>query len=453
MMKRLLRFLSGVMSISSAVLGLLLFYRIRSQAGRVLFVAKATASAVTPFTLVLGALGAGLGLLLRSPAALLSGLLGAWISKRYIHQVTAPHDKFREAFGPIWQGQVPVHLWPKMLWSRWQWQAPIKPEPRSELDVTYWVLPHSGRPLFCDVWYPSDDVERSGLGVIYLHGSGWQLLNKDVGTRAFFKHMTAQGHVVMDVAYRLAPEADFPDMVGDVKRAVAWMKVNAERLEIDPQHIVLMGGSAGAHLALLAAYTPGHPEMTPEDVHNVDTTVKGVASFYGPTDLMALYEHIAPIFPDPRQARADRDRRSTLLYKLVAAAVRLNLKLVMPDLYQWSREHGPARLSDDDTLLKMLGGTPSEAPQNYQRYSPITYAGPGSPPTLLFQGEHDYLVPTGSALALVDKLRHNGVPALAIVFPQTGHAFDLVLPAISPVAQSALYDLDRFLGIMAGDIS
>jgi acetyl esterase/lipase len=321
------------------------------------------------------------------------------------------------------------------------------------LDVIYWVLPHSGRRLLCDVWYPADEVERSGLGVIYLHGSGWQLLDKDVGTRAFFKHMTANGHVVMDVAYRLAPEADFPDMVGDAKRAVAWMKVNAERLEIDPQHIVLMGGSAGAHLALLAAYTPGVSEMTPEDVYNVDTTVKGVVSFYGPTDLTALYEHIAPIFPDPRLVQADRDRRNTLLYKLLAAAVRLNLKLVMPDLYQWSREHGPARLSDDDTLLKMLGGTPGEAPQNYQRYSPITYAGPDSPPTLLFQGEHDYLVPTGSALALVDKLRQNNVPALAVVFPQTSHGFDLVLPTISPVAQSALYDLDRFLGIMAGEAS
>jgi acetyl esterase/lipase len=448
-MKRLLHFLSGVLSLTSAVIGLLLFYRIRSQFGRALFVSKATASAVTPYAVVMGAIGAGLGLLLRSPWSVLSGMAGAWAAKRYVDQVTAPHDQFSEAFGPVWQGKVPVHLWPKMLWSRWQWQAPIKPEPRVERDVTYWVLPENGRQLLCDVWYPADDVPRSGLGVIYLHGSGWQLLDKDVGTRTFFKHMTSHGHVVVDVAYRLAPEADFAGMVGDVKRAVAWMKVNAERLQLDSQHVVLMGGSAGAHLALLAAYTPGIPDMTPDDVHNIDTSVKGVVSFYGPTDLHALYEHVAPLFPDPRQAQA-RDASSTQIYKLVAAAVRLNMKLVMPDLYRWSQEHGPARLGDDDTLLQLLGGTPDEVPQNYQRFSPITYAGSHSPPTLLFHGEHDYLVPAESALQLVNKLRQNGVPALAIVFPQTSHAFDLVLPSISPVAQSALYDLDRFLGIMSG---
>jgi acetyl esterase/lipase len=449
-MKRLLRFLSGVISLLSAVVGLLLFYRIRTQAGRALFVTKATASAVTPFTFVLGAAGAVLGLLARSPLALLAGSFGAWASKRYVDRVTAPHDKLTEAFGLVWQANVPVSLWQGMLWSRWQWIMPPRREPLLEQDVNYWVLPENGRQLLCDVWYPPDGVARSGLGVIYMHGSGWQLLDKDVGTRAFFRHLAAQGYVVMDAAYRLAPETDFPGMVGDVKRAVAWMKVNAERLGLDPQLIVLIGGSAGGHLALLSAYTPAQTDLTPEDVTNVDTTVRGVVSFYGPTDLSALFEHIAPLFPDPRQKKG-KDRRSSFIYKIVEAAVRLNLRLVMPDLYRWGRAHGPSRLGEDDTLLQLLGGTPDEAPQNYARFSPVSYAGPDSPPTLLFYGEHDYLVPVEPALKLANKLRQNGVPAVAVVLPQTGHAFDLVLPSISPAAQSALYDLDRFLGVMAGE--
>jgi hypothetical protein len=360
-MKKLLSFVSGFLALISALVGLLLFYRIRSQSGRALFVSKVTASAVTPFAALMGAVGAGLGLVLRKPLALLAGLFGAWASKRYITQVTAPHDQFTEAFGPVWQGQVPVNLWQGFLWSRWQWTLLPRREPDLEQDVTFWVLPETGRQLLCDVWYPPTAVPRSGVGVIYLHGSGWQLLDKDVGTRAFFRHLAAQGHVVVDAAYRLAPETDFYGMVGDVKRAVAWMKVNAERLGIDPQRIVLVGGSAGGHLAMLAAYTPGHAELTPEDVRNVDTTVRGVVSFYGPSDMKALFEHTAPLFPDPRRTSGQKDFSKTIVNRLLMALIRLNLRFAMPDMYRWSQKHGPARLKDDDTFVRLMGGTPDEA--------------------------------------------------------------------------------------------
>jgi acetyl esterase/lipase len=60
----------------------------------------------------------------------------------------------------------------------------------------------------------------------------------------------------MSVAYRLWPEVDIYGMIGDVKRAIVWMKVNAERYEVDPARVVVDGGSTGAHLAMLAAYPP-----------------------------------------------------------------------------------------------------------------------------------------------------------------------------------------------------
>ena len=95
----------------------------------------------------------------------------------------------------------------------------------------------------------------------------------------------------MDVAYRLCPEVDIYGMIGDVKRAIAWMKANASRYGVDPEKIVLGGGSAGGHLALLAGYTPQHPELTPEDLKSADLSVCGVISYYGPTDLLAGYQH------------------------------------------------------------------------------------------------------------------------------------------------------------------
>ena len=53
------------------------------------------------------------------------------------------------------------------------------------------------------------------------------MLDKDLGTRPFFAHLASQGHVIMDVAYRLAPETDMMGMVHDVKRSIVWMKEHA----------------------------------------------------------------------------------------------------------------------------------------------------------------------------------------------------------------------------------
>lgn len=98
----------------------------------------------------------------------------------------------------------------------------------------------------------------------------------------------------MDVAYRLCPEVDIYGMIGDVKRAVAWMKKNATRFEVNPTKIILGGGSAGCHLAMLAAYTPTLEEFTPIDLKYEDLSVRGVISLYGPSDLHAGYEPCPP---------------------------------------------------------------------------------------------------------------------------------------------------------------
>jgi acetyl esterase/lipase len=92
--------------------------------------------------------------------------------------------------------------------------------------------------------------------VVYLHSGAWCGLDKDFCTRPLFRHLAAQGHVIVDVAYRTFPETDLPGMVADAKRAVAWVKTHAADLEVRPDRIVLAGG----HLALLAAYSHDDPQ-------------------------------------------------------------------------------------------------------------------------------------------------------------------------------------------------
>ena len=96
----------------------------------------------------------------------------------------------------------------------------------------------------------------------------------------------------------------------------------------------------------------------------------------------------------------------------------------------------------------MLGGHPDEIPEAYRRFSPIEYVHPGCPPTLLIQGEDDLITPVMSTFALYRKLMEARVQALCVAYPQTDHGFDLMLPDVSPTAQSALYDIERFLALM-----
>lgn len=131
------------------------------------------------------------------------------------------------------------------------------------------------RKLLADVWSPPDSVAPSGLGFIYLHGGGYSAFDKGGPTEPWFRHLAAQGHVVMDVSYRLIPETTVPGMQGDVKRALAWLKRKADRYGVNPDKIVLGGGSAGSHLALLAAYAPYHPLFTPEDVRGRISGARG----------------------------------------------------------------------------------------------------------------------------------------------------------------------------------
>jgi acetyl esterase/lipase len=349
------------------------------------------------------------------------GILGAGMMIWYVWRCTRDHKGFEDAFGPGWSDQTPPQQAKHMLQKRWTWFLPMKasPEPSWERDIPFWTIPDTERELLCDVWRPGNG-NLSGLAFVYFHGSGWYLFDKDFGTRPFFRHLVAQGHTVMDVSYRLCPEVDIYGMIGDVKRAIAWMKANASRYGVNPEKIVLGGGSAGGHLALLAGYAPQHPELTPEDLKSADLSVCGVISYYGPTDLLAAYQHedqqrvFAGLPPVPIGTKLDP--KSTM-----RVAGRLDI---------------------------LLGGWPQDAPYIYQLASPITHVHPGCPPTLLIQGKQDFVTPVDATCELYTKLVESGIPAINVVYPWTDHAFDLLLPQTNPPAQSALYDVDRFLALL-----
>jgi acetyl esterase/lipase len=255
---------------------------------------KVVTSAVSPLLLVFGLLVAIIALIFNSTPLVVIATCSVLLYLIHIVQATRAPDA-STGLENMFNENRPTYIEPErkslFLRKRYVLWLPKSPEPIFEQDIPFYTVADTSRSLLCDIWQPPKTIKNSGLAFIYLHGSAWTILDKDFGTRTFFRHLASQGHVIMDVAYRLFPEADFMGMVHDTKHAIAWMKAHAPAYDINLERIIVGGGSAGAHLALLAAYTASSNQPTPTDLKGVDLGVYGVISLYGQSDLLATYYH------------------------------------------------------------------------------------------------------------------------------------------------------------------
>lgn len=91
--------------------------------------------------------------------------------------------------------------------------------------------------------------------VLFVHGGGWSIGDKRMGAGAKGAHFAGTGWAFASINYRLVPQASVEQQAADVASAVAWAR---RQPGIDPDRIVLMGHSAGAHLAALVGTDPSY---------------------------------------------------------------------------------------------------------------------------------------------------------------------------------------------------
>src|SRR5215471_14789113 len=221
MLPRLLQ--TGALLVAAALLAWtsLLFRKLRTtQHGMLWLLPKVSAGSFILETTVAGASGALLGVVTRSRSVAFAYALVTLVAGIPLLQTWRTPDIIADAFGTDAKGVARRYRVGRRLGIR----LGSVPAPRVRRDIPFWTSAETGRTLVCDIWQPAIDVVPSGLGLIYLHGSAWTVLDKDCGTRALFSQLSAQGHVIMDVAYRLYPETDMVGMVGDAKRAIVWLK-------------------------------------------------------------------------------------------------------------------------------------------------------------------------------------------------------------------------------------
>lgn len=422
--------LGGIMGAISAVGGLLLAIRTPSRHDRNSFaywIVKSFAVALAPVTLLLGLIGLLLGGISEKRRAGLLGALGLVLAGRHIYDATREHNGFERSFGPSWRARIAPTRKTRMLPRRYTPGLPAPQGVTVKRDLIIGQNIESNQPIRADIWMPPLSVPRTGMAVLYFHGSGWHYMDKDMGTRPLLAHLASQGHVVMDVAYTLAPKAHWRSMVHDVKQSIAWMKGSHLVYEINPGRIVLMGGSAGAHLSLLAAYTAGQADW--QEGINSDTSVRAVVAYYPPTDL-TLYD-----LNDTQMVPA-----STYDKPLTRMEAELRESGFLPP---------ESRLIPINSWLPdVMGCTIEDCPDEYHDASPVNHVDENCPPTLILHGTHDWLVPEGHPRALHNKLCDAEVKSVLVEIPGADHGFDMFVPTLSPSAQSAMYDVERFLALL-----
>jgi acetyl esterase/lipase len=110
----------------------------------------------------------------------------------------------------------------------------------------------NGAELHLDIYEPAGTSAKPRPVVILIHGGGWTAFDKST-MRGMGGFLSRSGFVAFSVDYRLfrAGENRWPTQLDDVQRAVRWIRANASKYSVDPDHIGAFGHSAGAQLAAL----------------------------------------------------------------------------------------------------------------------------------------------------------------------------------------------------------
>jgi len=221
----------------------------------------------------------------------------------------------------------------------------------SKIDVVYTkVKDWDGR---LDVYFNPASTTPTPV-IINIHGGGWNHGTKE-GQGGFNTFFNA-GFAVANVEYRLVNVAKAPGAIEDIRSAMDYLILHAKELNIDPKRIVLMGGSAGAHLALMGGFL--------ENDRRFDTYCKGKEN-------MKVAAIISKYAPSDFVDKTDK-------------------------FYTYK------------SLLNWMGDN-MEDPGFRASISPVTYINKNNPPVFIVHGNDDPIVPYEQSVKLHQKLDKAGV--------------------------------------------
>jgi acetyl esterase/lipase len=242
------------------------------------------------------------------------------------------------------------------------WALSAPDDYRVITDVPYLTTENGESRL--DVYVPRGAGPRPT--VLYFHGGFWVRGSKEASALNLLPYLE-RGWAVVNVGYRLGPEAPAPAAVEDARCALHWVARNAAQYGFDASRIVVTGHSAGGHLSLttgMLSRDAGLDELCPGAD---EVRVAAVVDWYGPTDVGALLSG-----------------------------------------------------ANGDLVAEWLGDTPDRL-DVAARVSPVNLVRAGLPPILTVHGEEDTVVPYESSVELHAALERAGVRHELVTVPGGGH--------------------------------
>jgi len=219
----------------------------------------------------------------------------------------------------------------------------ITAEPRVLRDIEYARAPE--QVLLLDLYLPEKAATPPPL-LIYVHGGAWRSGTKtDVPIDPLLK----KGFAIASVEYRLTPVAPFPANIHDLKASIRFLRAKAAEYDYDPKRFVIVGSSAGGHLAALVGVSNGHKELEGKLDQFLDQSsdVQAIVSLYGASNLQSILKQ----------------------------STQRGLDVRVP------------------ALQLLLGGQPEEKPSLAKLASPVAHVDKNDPPLLLIHGDQDPQMP------------------------------------------------------------
>lgn len=233
--------------------------------------------------------------------------------------------------------------------------------------------------LKLDLLLPPAKANQKMPLAIWIHGGAWMRGNKAIDLHRF-DQMTArileQGIAFVSIEYRLSGQAQFPAQIQDCNDAISFVLSNSDQYGLDPTRVVVMGTSAGGHLASLVGTSTHHAVPEFYSPHSKPATgIVGIVNFYGPSDLLVL-----------------QGKRDEIDYE-----------------------------NDVSPEARFLGHSPIKRPDVATAASPTHYVSPKTPPFLIFHGDQDARVPISQSILLDAWLKAKEVESKLVIVPGADH--------------------------------
>lgn len=228
----------------------------------------------------------------------------------------------------------------------------------------------NNKPLTLDIYSGRKKFSKGSPVILYIHGGSWLYGNKNIPESLSIplEYLRNEGFTVISTSYELFNnEFNFQKQVCDIKDTIRWIYKNQSKYNLDVNNIGVIGTSSGAHLGLIACYSPDSEFIDDKNLFSYPSKVKYIIDLFGPTDLSTF--NINKVNPN---------------FKLAVESIK-----------------------DKDYIIN--------------KFTPINYVKKDMPPTLIIHSKNDKLVSYDNAIKLYNKLKKYNNNVTLVTLENTKH--------------------------------